>query len=95
MSSVESENGPGALGFGSNRGMTNATHPDVIDHRLNELEIKATFSEDLLDQLNLIIVRQQQQIDQLRRELDQLRQLSVDNALGSPRHLLEDLPPHY
>ena len=81
--------------FSSNRGMTHATTPDAIDHRLTELEIKATFSEDLLDQLNLIIVRQQQQIDQLSRELGHLRQLSADNTLGAPRHLLEDLPPHY
>ena len=75
--------------------MTHATTPDAIDHRLTELEIKATFSEDLLDQLNLIIVRQQQQIDQLSRELGALRQLNADNTLSAPRHLLEDLPPHY
>jgi SlyX protein len=75
--------------------MTHATHPDAIDDRLTELEIKASFSEDLLDQLNLIIVRQQQQIDQLSRELGHLRQLSADNSLGGPRNLTEDLPPHY
>ncbi|MDP1998021.1 MAG: SlyX family protein [Rhodoferax sp.] len=75
--------------------MTHATHPDAIDDRLTELEIKASFSEDLLDQLNLIIVRQQQQIDQLIRELGHLRQLSADNSLGGPRNLTEDLPPHY
>ena len=75
--------------------MTHTTHSDAIDHRLTELEIKATFSEDLLDQLNLIIVRQQQQIDQLSRELGALRQLNADNTLSAPRHLLEDLPPHY
>ena len=75
--------------------MTHATHPDAIDDRLTELEIKASFSEDLLDQLNLIIVRQQQQIDQLSRELGHLRQFSADNSLGGPRTLTEDLPPHY
>ena len=75
--------------------MKHAITSDAIDHRLTELEIKATFSEDLLDQLNLIIVRQQQQIDQLSRELDHLRQLSADNTLGAQRHFREDLPPHY
>jgi SlyX protein len=75
--------------------MTHSPTPDAIDHRLTELEIKASFSEDLLDQLNLIIVRQQQQIDQLIRELGHLRQLSADNGPGGARHLLEDLPPHY
>ncbi len=75
--------------------MTHDTSSDAIDHRLNELEIKASFSEDLLDQLNLVIVRQQLQIDQLIRELGHLRQLSADNSLGRARNSLEDLPPHY
>jgi hypothetical protein len=35
---------------------------DKTDQRLTDLEIKASFSEDLLDQLNQIIVRQQQEM---------------------------------
>ena len=65
------------------------------EQRLTELEIKASFSEDLLDQLNQIIVRQQQQIDQLIREVAHLRQSSTDGGLGAPRNLRDDLPPHY
>lgn len=41
----------------------------TIELRLTDLEIKASFGEDLLDQLNHVIVRQQQQIDALIREL--------------------------
>jgi len=65
------------------------------EQRLTELEIKASFSEDLLDQLNQIIVRQQQQIDLLVREVAHLRQSSTDGGLGAPRNLRDDLPPHY
>ncbi len=65
------------------------------EQRLTELEIKAAFTEDLLDQLNEIIVRQQQQIDQLIREVAHLRQSSTDGGLGVPRNLRDDLPPHY
>ena len=65
------------------------------EQRLTELEIKAAFTEDLLDQLNEIIVRQQQQIDQLIREVAHLRQSSTDGGLGAPRNLRDDLPPHY
>ena len=65
------------------------------EQRLTELEIKAAFTEDLLDQLNEIIVRQQQQIDQLIREVAHLRQSSTDGGLGAPRNLSDDLPPHY
>ena len=36
--------------------------PTPIENRLVDLEIKAGFTEDLLDQLNDVIVRQQRQI---------------------------------
>ena len=65
------------------------------DQRLTNLEIKASFSEDLLDQLNEIIVRQQQQIDSLIREIGNLRQSSTDGGIGAPRNLRDDLPPHF
>jgi SlyX protein len=65
------------------------------ERRITDLEIKAAFSEDLLDQLNEIIVRQQQQIDLLVREVGHLRQASTEGGLGAPRNLREELPPHY
>ncbi len=65
------------------------------DERLEALEIKAAFTEDLLDQLNLTIYRQQQQIDQLTREVVQLRQQQPEGAGGTPRSLRDELPPHY
>ena len=63
--------------------------------RLTDLEIKASFSEDLLDQLNQIVVRQQQQIDLLMREIADLRQSSTDGGIGTSRNLRDELPPHY
>jgi SlyX protein len=65
------------------------------EQRLTELEIKASFAEDLLDQLNQVIVRQQQQIDTLVREIGHLRQASSGDGLGAARNLSDDLPPHY
>ena len=70
-------------------------NPHNTDQRLTELEIKASFSEDLLDQLNEIIVRQQQQIDALLREIGKLRQSSTDGGMAAPRNLRDDLPPHF
>ncbi|QJC55480.1 Protein SlyX [Polaromonas vacuolata] len=61
--------------------------------RLTELEIKASFAEDLIDQLDKIITRQQQQIDLLMREVTALRQAPSDS--GSARSLRDDLPPHF
>ena len=78
--------------FMTNRGME---HPHDTEQRLTELEIKASFSEDLLDQLNQIVFRQQQQIDSLAREIGQPRQQVPDGGAGAVRNLREELPPHY
>jgi SlyX protein len=65
------------------------------ERRVNELEIKASFTEDLLDQLNLALYRQQQQIDSLILQVAQLRQQSPDSGAGATRNLRDELPPHY
>ncbi len=67
---------------------------EQVDQRLTELEIKAAFTEDLVEELNRTIVRQQQQIDLLVRELLQLRD-QADSAQPSFRSLRDELPPHY
>lgn len=76
----------------SNSGME--TSQDV-DRRLDELEIKSSFTEDLLDQLNLALYRQQLQIDSLTQQVAQLRQQVPDGGAGGPRNLRDELPPHY
>lgn len=70
-------------------------HTDLIDKRLTDLEIKASFTEDLLDHLNQLVVRQQQQIDLLISEVIQLRQQASDAGTGTFRSLRDELPPHY
>ena len=66
------------------------------DQRLTDLEIKASFTEDLLDQLDKVIVRQQQQIDALVREVAELKQQPVrDGDVTALRSLRDDLPPHF
>jgi SlyX protein len=67
-----------------------------LDQRLTDLEIKASFTEDLVDQLNEVIVRQQRQIDALLREVADLRQEAPDDLGARPfRSLRDELPPHY
>ena len=63
--------------------------------RLTELEIKAAYTEDLLDQLNMTIYRQQQQIDALARQIHELRQQGTPDHSGAPRSPRDELPPHY
>ena len=66
-----------------------------MDERLTELEIKASFNEDLLDKLDQVIIRQQAQIDALAREVISLRDRAASGIDGQPRNLSDDLPPHY
>lgn len=68
---------------------------EEIEKRLVELEIKASYAEDLIDKLDQVIVRQQHQIDLLTNELLGLRQQVSTNENPAQRNLRDDLPPHY
>ncbi|MGC3984264.1 MAG: SlyX family protein, partial [Pseudorhodoferax sp.] len=59
------------------------------------LELKACEAEDLLDELNLTVYRQQQQIDALVRQLEALRTQQPDPTSATFRSLRDELPPHY
>jgi len=67
----------------------------LTSKRLTDLEIKASFTEDAVDQLNQVILRQQRQIDLLLREVAFLRQRGSDDDPSAPRSLRDELPPHY
>jgi SlyX protein len=71
------------------------TDSQRIDQRLIDLEIKASFTEDLLDDLNQLVAQQQKQIDLLVRELANLRQQGPADDVAAPRSLRDELPPHY
>ena len=69
---------------------------DNIDQRLIDLEIKASFTEDALEQLNQVVVRQQQELEWLLREVRALRQqLPEGGGQAAFSRPSEDLPPHY
>lgn len=71
----------------------NAQHD--VNRRLTDLKIKASFTEDLLEQLDKVVIRQQQQIDLLLREIAELRQPVADGGMTTTRSLRDDLPPHF
>jgi len=76
--------------------VSNSAMQHDTDHRLTDLEIKASYTEDLLDQLNLVIYRQQQEIDALARTVALLRQQMPEAGGGAgERNLRDELPPHY
>ncbi len=68
----------------------------ALEQRLTDLEIKASFNEDALEQLNAVVVRQQRQIDALLASLADLRsQLPGADEPRAWRSLRNELPPHY
>jgi len=69
-------------------------HPS-IEQRLTDLEIKTGLADDMLDQLNQTIFRQQQMIDALAREVNTLRQQLPQDRNSGLQNLREELPPHY
>ena len=76
--------------------MMSNTPMDKHEHteqRLMALEIKASYLEDTLDQLDQTVIRQQAQIELLIREITLLRQQQHEPA--TPRNLRDELPPHY
>lgn len=42
---------------------TATRHTDSTDQRLTDLEIKSSFTEDTLEQLNQVVIRQQHEIE--------------------------------
>lgn len=66
----------------------------ALEQRITDLEIKASFAEDTVEQLNAVIVRQQEQIDRLIRELVELRDRASAAEPGA-LSLRDELPPHY
>jgi SlyX protein len=63
--------------------------------RLEKIETKLSFAEDLLEELNHLVFRQQEQIKRLQAQLDRLadkQSHSEPNERFDPR---DDIPPHY
>jgi SlyX protein len=84
--------------------MTQASAPNApaaalttadTERRLTELEIKASYADDLLDTLNAVVARQQEQIHLLLRELGHLCRQGADEGSAPARNLRDELPPHY
>jgi SlyX protein len=71
-----------------------------VEARLIELELKAVWAEDLLEQLDRVVASQQAQIEGLAHELARLRErLAAAEAAaaagGTAPSLRDEIPPHY
>lgn len=71
--------------------MTNANNED----RLEKIESKLGLAEDLLEELNKTVYRQQMQIEQLHQDLISLRKQVQASLPNEPRNVNDEIPPHY
>lgn len=69
--------------------------PDSLQDRLTNLEIKASLSDDWIEELNAQVYRQQLMIEQLQREVARLCGRLDDQGPATFRSLRDELPPHY
>ena len=68
---------------------------NAVESRLSDLEIKISFTEDMVDELNRTIFRQQQQIDLLMLQIKALREQVRTAEPQEQRNLRDEIPPHY
>ena len=66
-----------------------------MDSRLTNLEIKISFTEDMVEELNRTVFRQQQQIDLLMLQIKALREQVRTAEPAEQRNLRDEIPPHY
>lgn len=66
-----------------------------LDRRFTDLEVKLSFTEDLVDHLNAMVARQQDQIDWLLAEVRRLRAQGPEGGAPAFRSLRDEIPPHY
>lgn len=75
--------------------MSDVAAVEALEARVEALEIKLAYSEDLLDTLNTTVYRQQQQLDLLQEQMRMLRQQVTEAMPGEQRSLRDEIPPHY
>ena len=67
----------------------------MSEDRITNLEIKLSFTEDLIEKLNQIVYKQQQQIEFLYRELKSIKEQASSSGGGGSGGLKDEIPPHY
>ena len=65
------------------------------DERITNIEVKLSFAEDLVEELNQTIYKQQQQIDMLINEVRALKLQMASNLPSYGNSPRDELPPHY
>ncbi len=70
--------------------------PDAVNARIEALEVRGAYQDQVIDDLNQTVIAQWKQIDSLKRQLNELlgRVQQVEDNVGAPS-APEPPPPHY
>ncbi len=66
-----------------------------MEDRITELETRLSYQDRLIQELNEVVTRQQDQIDRLTRDLERLFRQMQGQQSGLARPDEEAPPPHY
>jgi SlyX protein len=66
-----------------------------IEESITNIEVKLSFTEDLVEELNQTVYKQQQQIDMLLKEVKALKLQMASNMPSDSNHPRDEIPPHY
>jgi len=66
-----------------------------LDVRIDELEAKLSFAEDMIESLNLTVFRQQEQLDLMQQQMRLLHEQLKAVSPKEERDLRDEIPPHY
>lgn len=73
--------------------MTESVQQDLAG-RIEALEIKSAFQEDLIESLNAVVVRQQDEIRRMEHEFRRLQD-SFEDLSNNDTAVVDTPPPHY
>ncbi|RXZ44051.1 SlyX family protein [Crenobacter cavernae] len=66
-----------------------------MESRIDELEVRLAFQDELLDALNQTVARQQQELSLLQEQMRLLYRMLQNQEPGSPGATQHEIPPHY
>ena len=65
------------------------------ESRIIEIESKLAYQEDLLQELNQLLYRQQLRINELHKTSDELKHRIGELMVKAPNQATAEVPPHY
>jgi SlyX protein len=65
-----------------------------LENRVNDLEVKYSFQDELVNELNLLVAAQQEKIEELTKAIKELVEQSSEHG-NQNSSLKNERPPHY